>query len=357
MEKFQARILNLIRSGRSVADTEFEELALRTYEWQRLNNPIYRRYCASVGVSGPLTRWTRIPALPVSAFKHHRVACFGSRSTKKLFMTSGTTLGRLRGKHPFSDLRFYDAAIRTLTERYLFSGFKRGRRLSIAFLTASTRQNPHSSLSYMGEQIARAHGSPGSFYAFRPDGIDHEGLTRYFERQVLHRSPVLIFTTTFALADHLDTLAHQGIRLRLPSGSLIMETGGYKGRRREVSRKALVGAAVRHLGVPVFRVINEYGMTELSSQFYDRSLRVRKSSSVKEIAPWTRIVISDPGTGRILSEGRTGAIRIYDLANQGSCMAVQTEDMGRLVRGGFEVLGRRTGSPPRGCSLDHENIQ
>ncbi len=364
MEKFQEQVLGHIRSGRPLSDARFGELAIQTYLWQRANNPVYRRYCETSGAPERPARWQDIPALPVAAFKHHRIACFPKSGTRRTFMTSGTTRGQLRGKHPFDDLglKFYDAAIRTLFGRYVLSDLKAGERIPMVFLTASGAASPESSLCYMGARIAREFGSPNPFYALGPHGIRSGELTEHLRSCVRDRRRPLIFTTTFALADYLDHLTAEDIRIKLPAGSRIMETGGYKGRRTEVVRAELLRQTALRLGIPARRVINEYGMTELSSQFYDGSLRgrgalaVRGLLAVKETAPWTQVVMTDPRTGRFLPDGRTGAIRIYDLANQGSCMAVQTEDLGQRIGRGFCVLGRDPGAPLRGCSLSFEAL-
>ena len=167
---------------------------------------------------------------------------------------------------------------------------------------------------------------------------------------------VRIRSTSALIPPNRRFLIREKIRLKLPRGSRVMETGGYKGRRMAVARPVLVRRITERLGVPAFRVINEYGMTELTSQFYDVSLKNGKASSVKGIPAWTRVLIVDPVTGRPVAKSRRGLIRIIDLANVGSCLAIQTEDEGRLVGSGFEILGRKKGADLRGCSLSFEEL-
>ena len=124
-----------------------------------------------------------------------------------------------------------------------------------------------------------------------------------------------------------------------------METGGYKGSGREVPKRELYAMFTGHLGIPPDDVINEYGMTELSSQFYTRGL-----GGMHEGPPWLRAVVIDPETGGEVAVGETGVLRIFDLANLGSVMAVETQDLAVRCERGFELLGRDPAALPRGCS-------
>jgi hypothetical protein len=130
-----------------------------------------------------------------------------------------------------------------------------------------------------------------------------------------------------------------------------METGGFKGRSREVPRDELHGAIASALGVPRTRIVNQYGMTELGSQFHDSVLRFPDRPRRKLAPPWTRVRLLDPETGEECAPGAAGRIAILDLVNTGSVLAVQTADLGRSVADGFEVLGREAGAEARGCSL------
>ncbi len=132
-----------------------------------------------------------------------------------------------------------------------------------------------------------------------------------------------------------------------------METGGFKGRSREVSREDLFRLFDEYLLLPPGRVVNEYGMTELGVQFYDDTLCNPQSATrnVKSVPPWSRVLIVDPATGSEVNVGERGLIRVYDLTNRSSVMAIQTEDIGIRVGDGFEVLGRAVGAEARGCSI------
>ena len=135
-----------------------------------------------------------------------------------------------------------------------------------------------------------------------------------------------------------------------------METGGFKGRTREISRLELYAEIKRTLGVPAERIVNQYGMTELGSQFYDSVLRSPSEPRRKLGPPWARVVIIDPETGHEAATGHLGIIVVVDLANTGSVLALQTGDLGRAVLDGFEVIGREPGAEERGCSIAADTL-
>ena len=135
-----------------------------------------------------------------------------------------------------------------------------------------------------------------------------------------------------------------------------METGGFKGRSRTMPRPALYLALEEQLGVPLERIVNQYGMTELGSQFYDTVLREPAAPRRKLGPPWARVRIVDPETGEDAPADGAGTIVVYDLANTGSVLAIQTADLGRRVQDGFEVLGREPGAEARGCSIAADEL-
>jgi len=345
MNAFQKEILGAIRYSRRLPEQAFNRLALETYRRQVVLNPVYRRCCGIFAEGDAVRNWRDIPALPASAFKYHRVRCFGRRAVR-VFTTSGTTPGGRKGRHAYGDLGFYDAAVRSLFGPAVLGG---NRRLRVASLVASPQLAPHSSLSYMAGRAARDFAKGKVLWACSKKGVCHERLASFLGERALSRQAVLVFSTTLALDGFLTFCERKGLRFALAAGSRIMETGGSKGRRRRISRPTLLKRAHKILGVPPGRVINEYGMTELTSQFYDLSPR-----GVKGIPSWCRILIVDPRNRRPVRKGRRGLIRILDLANQDSCAMIQTEDEGRLAGRGFEILGRRKGEDLRGCSLAYE---
>lgn len=160
--------------------------------------------------------------------------------------------------------------------------------------------------------------------------------------------PALVLSTAFMLVPLLDALEQRGTRLHLPTGSSVMETGGYKGRSRLLAPADLHRLITQYLGVPAARIVGEYGMAELSSQAYDCGA---EPGRVFHFPPWARARVISPETGAEVAEGETGLIQICDLANVYSYLAVRTEDLGTRCGGGFALRGRAPQASARGCSL------
>ena len=165
----------------------------------------------------------------------------------------------------------------------------------------------------------------------------------------------MLLGTAFMFVHLLDELERRGLSIALPPGSRIMETGGYKGRSRELPKAELHALITSRLGVPPEFIVCEYGMSELSSQAYDRvagsASLLHPQSSIFSFPPWCRALVISPETGREVAEGETGLLRLFDLANVRSMMAVQTEDLAVRRGDGFELLGRAAQTEARGCSL------
>lgn len=179
-----------------------------------------------------------------------------------------------------------------------------------------------------------------------PDGswqLDFAAVTEVLARVCASGQPALVLGTAFSFVQLLDYLGERDTSFELPAESRVMETGGYKGRSRALPKEELFARISRHLGVMPTNIISEYGMSELSSQAY--------AVPHFHFPPWARAQIVSPETGREVIEGETGLIRVFDLANVASVLAVQTEDLGIRRGHGFELLGRAALSEPRGCSL------
>jgi hypothetical protein len=180
--------------------------------------------------------------------------------------------------------------------------------------------------------------------------VDVDALRARLESLGRGAKPVLVLGTSFAYVHLLDAL--QNARFSLPTGSRLMQTGGFKGKSREVPADELRASLARTFGLPETHVVCEYGMTELSSQFYERTLLDPSAPHGEYVEPpWARVVPVDPETLEPVSPGRVGLARIEDLGNVDSAFAVQTQDRVVRVERGFRLLGRAPGAPPRGCSL------
>jgi hypothetical protein len=165
-----------------------------------------------------------------------------------------------------------------------------------------------------------------------------------------NEQPVFLLGTAFSFVHLIDFLADQNAQLQLPPGSRALETGGYKGRSREMPRTELHALISRHLGISPDDILCEYGMSELSSQAYACSDHDTTDRWKFLFPPWARAQIISPETGREVGEGGRGLLRVFDLANVYSVMAIQTEDLGIRRGNGFELLGRAALAEPRGCS-------
>jgi hypothetical protein len=162
--------------------------------------------------------------------------------------------------------------------------------------------------------------------------------------------PVGVLGTAFNFVHLIDKMGES--RFSLARNSWILETGGYKGRSRSLSKPELYSLLSQKFGVAPDRIVTEYGMCELSSQAYDTSLvHSRQSERLFRFPPWARAMVVSPETGREVREGEIGLLRVYDLANVYSVMAIETQDLARRAGGNFELIGRSDAVEPRGCSL------
>jgi len=361
-------------------DARFEALALELFRFQFEHCGPYQSFCRARGAEpGGISSWREIPPVPSGAFKEATLRSFAGAATCKVFRTSGTSAVR-RGELHLDTLELYEASLTPTIGRFFFPDLRgpaidtanapKGpdpERIAIRVLAPSPEEAPDSSLSHMfGVALARW-GSAGSGWDVVGGQLDAAGLLEYLEQSCDAEHPVALCGTSFAFVHLLDAMAAYGAhgsRLELAAGSRIMETGGFKGRSREVPRDELYSGLEDRLGIPQRRIVNQYGMTELGSQFYDSVLQEDcvtepgTGTRRKLGPPWARVRILDPETGTDAEPGSIGMIAIHDLANTGSVAAILTADLGRFREGGdgdgdggFEVLGRATAAEERGCSI------
>ena len=222
-------------------------------------------------------------------------------------------------------------------------------------LVPDPRERPHSSLGYMMQTVAAKRGDGREGWYLHGDALDIEGFLADADGAIVDGVEVCIATTAFALVALLDELEKRGRRFAFLPGSRIMETGGFKGRTRIVGRDQLYDAATEWLGIPLEMIVAEYGMTELSSQYYDSHATRADRRRLKLAPPWLRPIVVDP-EGKPVPNGTVGAIRHIDLANRSSVIAIETEDLGAIGPDGLLLLGREEGAELRGCSLDAEDL-
>jgi phenylacetate-coenzyme A ligase PaaK-like adenylate-forming protein len=309
---------------------EFDEAALAVFRFQAEKCEVYREFISNLGIDPALIGSTdKIPFLPISFFKSHDVTS-DSGNAEVIFTSSGTT-GMINSKHLVTDVRWYEESFGKAFE--LFYGDIKS--YCVLALLPSYLEREGSSLIYMAEDLVKGSGNPDSgFYLY-----DHDDLFNQLKRQQELGKPTILIGVTFALLDFVEQ--HQ---LDFPE-LVVMETGGMKGRRKEMIREELHQTLCKGFGVK--SIHSEYGMTELLSQAYS------KGNGIFNCPPWMRIITrdtNDPMTN--LTGSQTGGINVIDLANINSCSFIATQDLGKIyVDNSFEVLGRFDNSDIRGCNL------
>ena len=310
---------------------EFETCALETFLEQYHQVPVYREFCDLLGKNPTnVQRLDDLPFLPIEFFKTHKVLRKGTEA-ETVFRSSGTT-GSSLSQHYIADLEWYRKSFLKGFEHF----YGPPSNYCILALLPSYQERPDSSLIHMVSDLISRSGHPESRFAVtNPNSLYStlEGLEKSGERQIL------LLGVSFALLD----LANR--HPRVLERTIVMETGGMKGRRKEMVREEL--HQILRSGFGVADIHSEYGMTELLSQAYS------KGAGLFRCPPWMQVRTRDPEDPlSYVGFGRTGGINVIDLANQDSCCFLATQDLGRLYAdGSFEVLGRFDHSDIRGCNL------
>lgn len=332
-QELKARILDLIEASPSTENLETLLADLRRYQGEHIE--AYGRLQKARGEDA---------ALPADVYRFARIATHSAAEDLRLFRTSGTTSGA-RGAHPFRDLDLYNAAAKAWAKTRLFPE----GRLRLIVLAPNEEQLPDSSLSYMLSRFAEWFGTETTFcWNGGPDLQAFEEALHEAEQQ---KTPVAVLGTSFAYVAAEDAATK---RFALPPKSRIMQTGGFKGKSREIPRDELRRLLSERYGVPEGAIVNEYGMTELSSQAYDVLEFGPVHQGGLRFPHWVKATAVDPETLEALPEGEVGLLRIDDAANLDSCCALLTADRARVIDGTIELLGRQSGATPRGCSLSVE---
>jgi hypothetical protein len=222
-------------------------------------------------------------------------------------------------------------------------------------LIPDRQQAPESSLSFMVDHVLQQWGEKTSLTAFGSRGVDARRARSFLGARQRDRRPTLILSTAFALVQLLEALEKFDLRFRLPPGSVVFETGGYKGHGREVPPEELRQQLENRLALQPGMIVREYGMTELTSQFYTAARR-GGDPDLFLVPHWMRVRILDPETLEEASPGAIGLICVFDLANLSSTIHLLTEDLGVVEEDGFRLSGRAAGAELRGCSLTVENL-
>jgi hypothetical protein len=358
LSNFAARLRELIANSRfEILNSKFQELAFELFALQFKNNPAYQKICEARGRTPEvIEHWTQISAVPTAAFKELELTSLAPGARSSVFHSSGTTEQKpSRHFHNAGSLAVYEASL------WKWFQYHFGDAGELVFLTPNQNAAPHSSLVHMFETVRRKFGLPESAFTgdISTDGSWAVDLARTIQKLKLAcdmGKPLTLLGTAFSFVHLLDYLAENNLQFNLPGNSRAMETGGYKNRSRSLPKTELHALISERLGIPRENIICEYGMSELSSQAYDSEIqnskfKIQNSELQFRFPPWARVAIISPETGREASDGETGLIRIFDLANIFSVAAIQTEDLGIRRGDGFELIGRAQLAQPRGCSL------
>jgi hypothetical protein len=345
-----AQLIDAIQAW-SVPGPAWEESALddwarQAFRLQYAGNASYAKYCHARGV-GPsdVSGWRDFVPVPTAAFRVVDLIVGRPSDARLIFLTSGTTRGpSARGRHLVRSPELYRASLRAAFRVFVLRGDESAKLIA---LPPSFTHDANSSLGWMLDDVRSGIGSGDGVSVARATGIDWEALGLEIRQAAEAGRAVCLLGTSLGLAEWLDRLRDgRSAEVRLPAGSVLMDTGGEKG-RPGLARSDIVRDLAPRLGLTLDCVVNEFGMTELLSQRYGRG-----DPAVPLLAPpWLRSQVLDPLTLQEVPEGEVGILCHFDLANLGSVCSVLTEDRGRKVGDGIEWVGRTEGAPPRGCSL------
>jgi hypothetical protein len=339
-------LLNFIAADEP-GDAAFDTLAQKVFAYQFAHNLPFAKFAKTRGKTPRTVKtWVDIPAVPINAFKTLDLTCCPPSEATAVFMTSGTTVSGLRGKNYHQTLCVYDASMRrNFAQRVMLEKEK----IDMGILFPTTKMMPNSSLAHYLNLAVQEFGTPESGHLIGDDAINFERLIAELTRAETTGRPYTLLGASFSLVHALDELQRRGIKVCLPAGSWILDTGGFKGQSRELELNEFYDALSETFGVPRNRCINMYGMTELSTQFYDKGNDV--CPSVKTGPHWIKTRVVNPLTGVAVAKGETGILAHTDLANFNSVMTLLTEDSGIETDDGFLLLGRAAGAQAQGCSM------
>lgn len=332
---------------------DFGALALAAFRLQCRRIPAWQRFCAGRGVDPErVADWREVPAMPIFAFRSLELSLAPPR---EIFRSSGTTGGqeeRSVHRHPFPGLyrRVIDATFAPAVFGEEWSGGEPPRRPLLS-LVPKREDVGDSSLGFWAAHILERHGAEGSVVAMTAQGASAAAADAFCARAAKGNAPVTVLATALALVDWLE----RGDPAHLPPGSTLVETGGFKGKRREIARAELLALVAGKLGLGAGQVVREYGMSELTGHFYTRAL-AGGDPDLFVPPPFMRVRALDPETLEEAAAGQPGLLAVFDLANLGSACHLLTQDLGVAEGGFFRLAGRAQGAALRGCSLTAEEL-
>jgi len=309
---------------------DFNKIALEIFQFQAKNCAVYKEFITLLNINISVVKSVNeIPFLPIQFFKSHKIIS-SKEPVQRIFLSSGTT-GNTQSKHHITDLSIYEKSFTKGFEN-LYGAIE---NYTVLALLPSYLERDGSSLIYMANYfIEKSNKSKSGFYLNNLEEL-HKNLIELDK----NNDKILLIGVSFALLDLVEAYKFD------LKNTIIMETGGMKGRRKELIREELHQVLSNGFGVE--KIHSEYGMTELLSQAYS------KGNGIFECPPWMKVLTRDTEDAlTILPEGKSGGINVIDLANINSCSFIATQDLGKTYKNGtFEVLGRFDDSDIRGCNL------
>jgi len=310
-------------------DLDFKKHCLKIFNFQYNNNVVYREFCNLIYKNPTkINEVNEIPFLPISFFKTKKI--LSTNNYEKVFYSSGTSK-KIRSKHYISRIELYEKSFLT----NFIHNYGKPEEYNIIGLLPNYLENSNSSLIYMVEKLIKFSKSNNSGFYMR----DFDKLSEKLIKLEKKKEKTILIGVSYAL---LDLISYKKFKLK---NTIVMETGGMKGQRKEMVKSELHEKL--KIGFGVSKIHSEYGMTELLSQAYS------KGEGIFESPPWMKVIIRDINDAQNLNFNKTsGAINIIDLANINSCSFIATDDMGRYINNSkFEVVGRIDNSDIRGCNL------
>jgi phenylacetate-coenzyme A ligase PaaK-like adenylate-forming protein len=309
-------------------EQEFEALALQVFQYQYNHVKVYRDFCNLLHKNPDnVNTFKKIPFLPIEFFKSHKILS-EEKETQTIFTSSGTT-AMITSKHYVTNLPLYEKSFFKAFQQFYGSP----KDWTILALLPSYLEREGSSLIYMVQSLIEKSNASSGFYLH-----NYDALIQKLGKQEQIKQKTLLIGVSYAL---LDLIEKQNFQLK---HTIVLETGGMKGRRKELIKTALHEKLKKGFGVS--QIHSEYGMTELLSQAYSLG------EGIFETPPWMKVFTRDTEDALTLISGKTGGINVIDLANLYSCSFIATQDLGKLLpNGSFEILGRFDTSDIRGCNL------
>lgn len=331
----------------TMSDDDFNALALKLFAHQFEHNHPFQKFCQGRGKTPRVVkRWQDIPAVPINAFKDLTLSCVPPDTCARTFMTSGTTRGDVKGRHFHPTVAVYDASMLHNFSRHFMQGDAK-LRMGILFPTEDLM--PNSSLAHYLALAIKHFGTPDSAYYLDANGLRIDALCEALQQAHDSGQPFALLGASYSFVHLMDALQERGTTFGLPQGSRLLDTGGFKGQSREVPMASFYDQLSTTFGVRREQCINMYGMTELSTQFYDAGNH--SLPAVKRGSHWIRSRLVDPLTGQDVPSGERGILAHTDLANFNSVVTILTEDVGQASDDGFVLLGRAQGAQAKGCSM------